>query len=279
MSYIKNAKIVTDSCCDMSSELKERLGVVTVPFAMDLGCDHYTDDSSLNLEKFKEAVTRWQGRIGTAAPSPHSFYETLKKTGAAFCLTISSRLSASYENAQLAAKMLDGEHRVHVFDSLSASAGETLATIKLRQLIEENLSEVDIIGRLEQFIKGMKTYFVLESIDNLLKNGRLNRITGKLTSLLHIKPLLGADGHGQIKLFGQARGRKQIINKLLNTIAHSNRKITGETLVISHCDNPSLASELAEQVKLCYDFAEVLVVPTSGLSSVYADKDGIVMAY
>jgi fatty acid-binding protein DegV len=305
MTSTQSIQIIADSCCDMSDELKQRLGVLTVPFAMDLGDEQYTDDASLNLPKFKEAMAKWQGRIGTAAPSPHSFYEALKKTGAAFCLTISGKLSASNENAQLAVKMLEDEQlgagvndlpgsdgmslaesgetgarrRVHIFDSLSASAGETLIAIKLRQLIDARLPELDIINHVESFTKGMKTYFVLESIDNLLKNGRLNRITGRLTSLLHIKPLLGSDGHGQIKLFGQTRGRKQTIEKLANTIAHSGRKTTGENLVISHCDNPSLAEELAERIRSLYDFADILIVPTGGLSSVYADKDGIVLAY
>lgn len=316
--------IVADSCCDMSDELKQRLGVVTVPFAMDLGDDQYLDDASLNLPGFKEAMARWHGRIGSAAPSPHSFFEAFKKTGAAFCLTISSKLSASNENARLAGELLEVDQndtsnhmmpddgtleasggisggvpattsgaasattsgtasgltkRVHIIDSLSASAGETLVAIKLRQLIDARFSELVIVQRIEQFIRGMKTYFVLESIDNLLKNGRLNRIAGTLTSLLHIKPLLGSDGQGQIKLFGQTRSRKQTIDKLVNTIANSGRATAGEHLVISHCDNPSLAEELAERIRGLYDFAEIVIVPTGGLSSVYADKAGVVIAY
>jgi DegV family protein with EDD domain len=271
-------QIIADSCCDMSEELKSRLGILTIPFAMDLGEDKYRDDESLDLPKFKEAMSRWHGRIGSAAPSPHGFYEALKATGAKFCLTISGKLSASNENARLAAELLETDE-VHIFDSLSASAGETLAAVKLRQLIDAKLSKLDIIARLEEFIKGMKTYFVLESVDNLLKNGRLNRITGTLTSLLHIKPLLGSDGHGQIKLFGQARGRKQIIEKLIATISHSGRKTSGENLVISHCDNLDLAEALAARARELHDFAEILIVPTGGLSSVYADKNGVILAY
>ncbi|HBT95819.1 MAG TPA: EDD domain protein [Coriobacteriia bacterium] len=289
--------IVADSCCDMTDELKERLGVVTVPFGMDLGDTQYKDDAALNLPKFKEAMAKWHGRIGSAAPSPHSFYEAFKKTGAAFCLTISGKLSATNENAHLAAELLEADResagkatppsssdadcgkRIHIVDSLSASAGETLVAIKLRQLIDARFSELVILQRIEQFIHGMKTYFVLENIDNLLKNGRLNRVAGTLTSLLHIKPLLGSDGQGQIKLFGQTRSRKQTINKLVNTIAHSGRATTGEHLVISHCDNPSLAEELAERIRGLYDFAEIVIVPTGGLSSVYADQEGVVIAY
>ncbi len=282
MTNTDSIHIIADSCCDMDDDLKQRLGIMTVPFEMDLGEDKYADDELLDLPKFKEAMAKWQGRIGTAAPTPHSFYEALKKTGAAFCLTISGKLSASNDNAHLAVNLLRSDNplsKVHVFDSLSATAGETLIALKLRQLIDERLPHLDIVERIEGFIKGMKTYFVLENIDNLLKNGRLPRVAGKLTTLLHIKPLMGSDGHGQIKLFGQTRSRKQTIIKLANTIANSGRKTAGELLVISHCDNPSLAEDLADHIRSSYDFSEILIVPTGGLSSVYADREGIVMAY
>lgn len=64
----------------------------------------------------------------------------------------------------------------------------------------------------------MKTYFVLENLDNLVKNGRMNKITGKILSLLHIRPILGSDGDGNIAFFTQARGQNQIIEKLADTI-------------------------------------------------------------
>src|SRR5690606_38693849 len=125
----------------------------------------------------------------------------------------------------------------------------------------------------------MKTYFVLDNLDNLVKNGRLHKITGKLISILHIKPILGSDGDGNIALYGNARGEKQIINKLADTIERSGRKTDGESMVITHCNNPTLAEKLKDVVMQRYRFEEIVILPTKGLSSLYANEKGIIIAF
>jgi DegV family protein with EDD domain len=168
---------------------------------------------------------------------------------------------------------------VHVFDSKSASAGETLITLKLFQLIGQGIHRSKIIMQIEAFINEMKTYFVLESIDNLVKNGRLNKIAGKIVSALNIKPLLGSDGDGNISFFSYSRGEKQTISKLSDTIEKSGRNTEGEMMVITHCKNPGLAEKLKEAISLRYRFKDIFVVPTAGLSSMYANVKGIIMAF
>jgi DegV family protein with EDD domain len=168
---------------------------------------------------------------------------------------------------------------VHVFDSKSATAGETLIALKLHEFIDAGLSKAQIISKIEAFISNMKTFFVLGSIENLLKNGRLNKIVGKMINVLHIKPLMCADSDGNIALYGQVRSQNQIVQKLSDTIAKSGKNTEGESAVITHCNNPTLADQLFEAVKQRYHFKEVLVVPTRGLSSVYTCEMGVVIAF
>jgi DegV family protein with EDD domain len=219
--------------------------------------------------------------IGSAAPSPDRYRDAFLGEHTSFAVTLSKNLSGSYESAVLGKTMAeeDGQSDVHIFDSKSACAGETLIVMKLREFINAGLSKSQIINKVEAFIKEMKTYFVLDSIDNLLKNGRLNKIVGKLISVLHIKPLMGDDGDGNIALYGHARSQNQIVQKLTDTIAKSGKKTEGESMVISHCNNPTLAGQLFEAIKQRYKFKEVLVVPTGGLSSVYAYDKGVVIAF
>jgi fatty acid-binding protein DegV len=125
----------------------------------------------------------------------------------------------------------------------------------------------------------MKTYFVLDNIDNLLKNGRLNKIVGRIISVLHIKPVMGADKDGNIALFSHARGLNQIVDKLADTIEKSGKKTEGQSMVITHCNNPTLAQKLMTAIQNRYRFKEILIVPTRGISSVYANDKGIVMAF
>jgi len=168
---------------------------------------------------------------------------------------------------------------VHVFDSKSASAAEVLVALKIGEMIRAGLQRAMIIERVEDFIKHMKTYFVLESLDNLIKNGRINKVTGKIITVLNIKPIMGADSEGNIALFGHARGEKQIIERLADTIEKSGKDIRDKIMVIAHCNNPGLAEKLMVAIKQRYHFKDIVIVPTKGISSIYANDKGVVMAF
>mgnify|MGYP003592513077 FL=1 len=168
---------------------------------------------------------------------------------------------------------------VHVFDSRSAAAGEVLLILKIRKLIQQGLEKSEIIQKIESFIKDMSTFFVLDNIDNLYKNGRLNRITATLISTLHIRPIMGADREGNISLVSHVQGWKQVVKKLADTIEHVGRDTTGQSLVITHCNNPTMAEELKAEIERRYHFSEILVLPTRGLSSLYANEKGVIMSF
>ena len=273
-------RIIADSCCDMTPELQERLGVITVPLSMTLGERSIVDDETLDLPRFMVEMKNCTDRIGSAAPSPTLYQEAFQQAQAAFVVTLSSNLSASYANAILGKTMAEEEGaEVHVFDSKSASAGEVLVVLKIRRMIDAGFHKATIIAAVEDFIREMKTYFVLDNIENLLKNGRLNKVVGKLICLLNIKPVMGADDDGHIALYDHARGQNQIIRKLADTIEKSGKHTEGESLVITHCQNPGLAERLKETIQNRYHFQEILIVPTRGLSSTYANSGGIVMAF
>jgi DegV family protein with EDD domain len=220
-------------------------------------------------------------KAGSASPPPESFREAIESAGRSFVVTLSSKLSGSYASAELGKTGAEENALAdtHVFDSKSASAGETLIALKLRELLSNGLSKEQIISAVNHFIDNMKTYFVLERHDNLLKNGRLNRITERLITVLNIKLVMGADGNGSIALYAKPRGTKQMLEKLVSLIRSSEKPTSGESIVISHCNNPSLAEQLAGAVKKHFDFKEIVIVPTRGISSMYADDKGIVMAF
>ncbi len=273
-------KIIADSCCDLTPELRKELGVVSVPLTMTLGDKSFTDDETLDLPRFMEDMKNCTGRIGSASPSPTLYKNAFQGLFTSFAVTLSSNLSGSYTSAMLGKSLAEEEGAdVHVFNSKGASAGETLIALKIYQMINEGCQKLKIIASIEKFINEMKIYFVLDNIDNLVKNGRLHKITGKLISVLNIKPIMGADGEGNIALFSHARGQNQIIEKMADTIEKSGRSTEEGTMVITHCNNPGLAEKLMDAVKSRYHFKEILIVPTGGLSSMYANDKGIVMAF
>lgn len=271
--------LVADSCCDLTRELRDEWDVKSVPLTLTLAEESYTDDDALDLPDFMARMHACKGRVGSAAPAPGLYAEAFDD-GESFAVTISSNLSGSYDSAMAGKAMAEekGGH-VHVFDSRSAAAGEVLLILKLRKLIQEGLQKSEIIQKIERFVKEMRTFFVLDNIDNLLKNGRLNRITATIISTLHIRPIMGADGDGNISLFSHVQGWKQVVRKLADTIENDGRSTEGRSLVITHCNNPSLAEELKAEIERRYRFSEILVLPTRGLSSLYANEKGVIMAF
>ena len=275
-------KIIVDSCCDLTPELSEKLGAVTVPLTLTLGDDVFVDNETLDLSDYMEKMKAYTGRIGSSFPSATLFKEAFLNAKNSFAVTLSGNLSGCYGSAMLGKTMAeeeDADASVYVFDSKSACAGETLIALKIWKLLDEQRDKQSIISSIENFIKRMKTYFVLENIDTLVKNGRVNKITGKIISVLNIKPIMGSDGDGNIALFSHARGQKQIIEKLTDTIEKSGIKTNGETMVISHCNNIGLAEKLKNAIDRRYHFNEILIVPTNGLSSMYSNDKGVIIAF
>lgn len=274
-------KIIADSCCDMTPTLKERLGITQIPLTMRLGNKEFTDDDTLDLESFMSEMKACDTKAGSASPAPYLYQEAIEKAGQSFVVTLSGKLSGSYNNALMgknfAQESVDASS--HVFDSKSASAGEALIAIKLRELIQSGMTEQNIIQTTNRFIDDMKTYFVLENYDNLRKNGRMSKVTETLANILNIKLLMGSDGDGNIALFAKPLGINHMLDKLLSLIKDSGKKTDGENIVISHCNNQGLAHQLAEAIRQRYSFKEIFVIPTGGLSSLYTDDKGIVMTF
>lgn len=274
-------RIIVDSCCDLTVEMKREMGIVSVPLTMMLGDKEFLDDDSLDKGEFIEQLKQFKGKAGSASPSPSLFQEAIESSEDAYIVTLSSKLSGSYGNAALGNDEATGNGlgAACLFDSKSASAGETLIAIKLHELIQTGSSKELIVETVHRYIDEMKTYFVLERYDNLQKNGRLNKVTGAIIQILNIKLIMGADGHGEIALFEKCRGMRQAVQQLLALIESSGRNTKNENLVISHCNNHNLAEQLRSLIKERFQFKKIFVVPTGGLSSLYTDDRGIVLAF
>jgi DegV family protein with EDD domain len=273
--------IIVDSCCDMSDSMKKEMNITVVPLIMMLGEREFVDDETLHLANFMKAMKACKDKVGSASPSPYLYACAIKEKNCSFVVTLSGQLSGSYSNAILGKSMAEENNEVstYVFDSKSASAGQTLIVLKLHKLLSQGLPKEEIISTIHHFIDNMKTYFVLERYDNLQKNGRLNRLTGNIAHILNMRLIMGADGNGNIALFDKPRGTTRMIEKLLSFIEKSGKDTSGENIVISHCSNPTLARRLADAIRKKFSFSNIFIVPTGGVSSLYADEKGIILAF
>ena len=272
--------IIADSGCDLTPQLENELKATTIPLSMILESKEYVDDEFLDMPEFMAHMKTCTDKVSSASPPPGLYQEAFAKSKQAFAVTLSSQLSGSYANANIGKAMAEENGAdIHIFDSKSASAGQLLIVMKIRELLDTGIDRATVVNKINEFIDNMKTYFVLERYDNLEKNGRLNKITGKLIRVLNIKLIMGADGNGNIALFAKPRGVQQMLDKMVSLIGESDKSTEAERLIISHNNNPTLAQRLYDEVGKRYSFKEIWIVPTKGLASLYTDDGGIVMAF
>ena len=135
-----------------------------------------------------------------------------------------------------------------------------------------------VIREVDKFIYRMKTLFVLENLENLRKNGRLTRMQALVTGALKIKLLCHATPEGEIGKVGQALTVKQALTKLVEKAAED-ADHEGRLAIISHCNCPQRALQVKEMLEKKCKFREIQITGAGGITTVYADDGGIVVAY
>ncbi len=275
-------KIIADSCCDLNEELNDEHEIGIVPLTIHVGSNTYVDNEELDTKELLADMSSSEHAPTTASPSPEAFMKEYRGNDNIFVVTLSSALSSTYNHAVLAKNMILEEVEkkfIHVFDSLSASVGETLVSIKLSELIKQNLDISSIIHRTNEYIKNMKTLFILESLDNLIKAGRLSLLKGKLASLLSIKPIMKGNEKGEIEMVERVRGSKKAFSRLLDLIGEQGERLEEKILGIAHCNAPKKALQFKTEVENRYNFRDIVIVETSGISTVYANDGGLIIAF
>lgn len=275
-------KIIADSSCDLTQEMKESLNIEIAPLTLQLGDRIYIDDENLDVKEYVRDMNNCPTPPKTSCPSPEEFIKRYKGDDSVFVVTLSSKLSGTY-NSAVSAKDLFleevGHKFIHVFDSLSASVGETLVSLKISEFGKLNIGNMEIVDRVSQYISDMKTYFLLESLDHLAKAGRLNPIIAKLASILDIKPIMGATPEGTIKLVEKVRGYKRAFARFIEVIGEEGTDFKNKILGIAHCNCLERAIEFKNEVLKRYNFKDIIIVEMAGLSSTYADDGGLVIAF
>lgn len=275
-------KIVADSCCDLSTEMRQSMNIETVPLTIQIGDREYRDDEKLDVKAMIKDMKQCETAPKTACPTPGDFLKAYEGSESVFVVTLSSALSGTYNSAMLAKKMFLEEvdnKFIHVFDSLSAVVGETLISLKIFELAKHQLDNNQIVEKVNDYIKNMKTIFLLESLENLIKAGRVNKLKGVLATLLNIKPIMGAENDGTIKLVEGVRGTKKAFKRFIEIIGEQGEKLEEKVIGIAHCNCLERAEAFKSEILKHYNFKDIIIVEMAGLSSVYANEGGIVVAF
>jgi DegV family protein with EDD domain len=272
-------KIIVDSCTDVNDFTKDMFDTVPLKILID---DEEIVDDNLDINFLLEKIKKSKFSLKTACPSPGEYYEAIKKYKTSFIVTLSDKLSGSYNSAITACKMLAEnlpESFAHVFNSKSASVAQSLISIKINELINLNHTKEEIITTTEAYIEKLKTMFILESYEHLAKAGRLSKIKASFAAFLHICPIMGANKVGEIEVLDKVRGKKRAFDRLIQLIGEHEVDFENTILGITHVNAIEKAQNLKNEILKKYPFKEVMIFEARGISTVYADDSGIVIAF
>lgn len=279
-------RILADSCCDTTLDIREKTAVLLAPLHVEIaGGQTYIDDGTVDIPALLEAMRTAPAGVRSACPAPDTYAQLMRQAGDCFVITISSHLSGSYNAACVARNMVleeRPEQKIHVFDSRSASVGETQLLLFLHEQIQAGYEFEQIIPLADAYIKKLSTLFVLEDLGNLLRGGRLKKAAGMVASKIRLCPIMSDDGNGNIKLVTPSLGMKHALRKLVDIVTDRTLHMAEASvrLVVCVCNSVHRAEKLKDSfLKKCPAVKEIILVTTGAVSTLYANDGGVVIAF
>ena len=278
MSY----KIIIDSCGELLEEWKNNEHFESVALTLNVGGENIIDDETFDQADFLKKVAAYPECPKSACPSPERYMRAFDcDADHIYAVTLSAELSGSYNSAVLGSNLLNEEkpgRQIHVFNSRSASVGQTLIAMKIQECEEGGYSFDKVIETLDGYIAGQHTFFVLDNLETLRKNGRLSKAKALVASALKIKPVMGSTDEGSICQLDQARGMNKALVKMAEQIVAKTQDSETKTLAISHCNCHERAVLLRNALQERMNVKDIVILDTAGVSSMYANDGGVIVA-
>ena len=275
-------RVIVDSCGELTQEMKDSGCFINVPLTIMLGDYHIVDDETFDQADFLKRVEEYPDCPKTSCPSPEKYMESYRcDADHIYAVTLSANLSGSYNSAVLGKNLYEeeyGDKPIYVFDSRSASVGQTLIALKIAECEEAGMAFEQVVETVENFITEQITYFVLESLEALRKNGRLTGMKALVATALNIKPYCGATPQGTIFQAGQARGIKKALSKMVDVFVAELKNSEEKIVAISHCNCFERALEVKRMIEAKITPKKIIMLDTRGISSTYASDGGIIVS-
>ncbi len=274
----KKFQIVVDSSSDLLNSYitDENILFNVVPLTIKVGEKEFIDDENIDVENMLKEMHAYKEKSTSSCPSTGSFEEIFKLAENTICITIGSKLSGTYNAARLAGDMID--ENVHVIDSKLTSGALVLIVDKCYELMKQDLSFEEIVKQLNEYTETRNLLFVLDKFDNLVKNGRMSKVSGIIAGVLKIKPIAtGQDG--EIKLVDKKRTALAALKRMVEMIGERVSDIGERTLIIAHCFDLPTATQVKDMILESYKFLDVKIQQMRGLCSFYALEKGIIVSF
>jgi DegV family protein with EDD domain len=273
-----SVRIVTDSACDLPEAACDELGVSVVPLSIRFGEREYVDRKELSVDAFWRELAASSVLPETAAPSVGAFEEVFRRLSdegadGIVCINLSSRLSATMQSAEVAAKALDGKTPIKIVDSLNASMGIGNLVLYAARRARDGASLDDIVREVEDRRDRQHVFATVDTLEYLRKGGRIGGAQAFLGSVLSIKPVISVVD-GVVEPAGKVRTRSKALQSVIDHVPEG--KV--EMISVLHANAPDIDEFLALLEPKVPD-AEVLVGIIGPVIGVHTGPRVIGVAY
>ncbi len=281
-------KIVVDSCCDLTDEMKSWENLAVVPLTLQIGDYVIKDDEKFDQEDFIKKMKSDKNIAKSACPSPEAFAAACEgEEQDVYIITITDKLSGTYNSAVQGANIYRETHgenskNIYVFNSLATSGLETLLAYSVKKLADTGIEFNEVVKKTEkEIVKNYGLYFCLESLDAMKNNGRLLSLGAKLIETVRLKLVLRRNDEGNISSAERDFVEKRALFKLVNCIANDvrGRDLSQKSVIISHVCCLEKAREIKKMLLEKTLYKNITILKASGLNSLYASNGGVIVSY
>lgn len=270
--------LVADSSANKHNE--QDMTVAYAPLSIVTDKKEYPDNDNLDVMEMLNDLKAYKGKSSTSCPSVADWIDAFQDGDEVLGVAITSGLSGSYNSSQVAAEQYKESKpgaKVFIMDSLSTGPEMQLILEKYKELVDKGLHFEDIVNKVKEYHKQTHLLFSLESLDNLVKNGRVNPIVGKVAGVLGIRMVGRASDQGTLEPLYKARGEKKAIQCIVKAMAEAGFK--GGKCRISHTFNKNMGEQIAALIKEKWGNCDLTITENTGLCSYYAERGGVLVGF
>lgn len=276
-------RIITDTSCDLPREFLEQYQIEMIPLKVTFEDGQtFLDRVEITPSMFVDRMAKSKNLPKTSAPDPDTFISYFKKglteCGQVLFISLSSGLSSTFQTAKLASNLL-GSNDICIFDSLTASLGTGIAAIKAARMAALGVNVYTIVEKLSVIRKTRQVLFTLDTLENVVKGGRLSKFQGMAGTILNIKPILWGNPEGIPEVVEKVRGRNKAIHRMVDRLGEIPGIKVGDHIIgVSHVHCPEDAIRFAQQIENRYQPKEKIIISEmSATIGTYAGVGGLMV--
>ncbi|WP_138418987.1 DegV family protein [Aquibacillus sediminis] len=277
-------QLMTDGSADLPTNLKRDLQIKVIPLYVNFGEEQY-NDASLDLNTFYQKLRNNETFPRSAAPAPHEFYQAFKEVDPSIpiiMLCLSSGISSTYNHARMGMDMLleqEPNRKIEVINSKTASSGLILLLDEASQKLQAGYDFEQLVEHLYDRVEHTTTLFILKTLENLVRGGRLDKVKGAIAKSLNIKLLMRASHEGTIEVTEKVRGNKKSIRRFIEQIGDYTKTAEEKVIAMTHCNAEDRAKTVLDEITQAHPFKKTILSEMGPTISTHAGEGGLVIAF